>query len=122
VRGTKTKIGMAVAAAFLLGVAVGPGSVQAAVNYFNETRTVSGYGSANCPYGWKVTGGGVASLPSDYFTSSSSTEYKLTGSQPNYNGWKATAKVTRGSYSSYSDEWRFYTSSHTPNVYAVCTR
>jgi hypothetical protein len=109
-------------AAFVLGAALAPGSVQAAVNYFNETKVVSGSGSANCGYGWKMTGGGVASLPSDYFTSTSSTEYKLTGSQPSFNGWKATAKVTRGTYSSYNDEWRYTTSSQYPTVYAVCAR
>ncbi|MGO4599991.1 hypothetical protein [Terrabacter sp. 2RAF25] len=102
-----------------VGILVSPPAVQAAVNYFDTTRTVSGSGAVSCPYGWRVTGGGVASLPSDYFGSYSSREYTLTGSMPYGNGWKATAKQTNGSYSTYSG-WRFSTSGYFPQVFAVC--
>lgn len=102
-----------------IGILVSPPAVQAAVNYFDTTKTVSGTGSVACPYGWRMTGGGVASLPNDYYGGSISREYALTGSMPNANGWKATAKQTNGSYSTYSG-WRFTTSPYSPRVFAVC--
>ncbi len=113
---------------FLVALAVGlavflpVGTRAAGPTYFSTTKTVSGYGSASCSYPWKLTGGGVRSLPSDSFSSYSSTEYKLTGSYPSgSSSWRATATQTRGSYSS-SSGWRFSTSSYTPAVYAVCIR
>ncbi|XGX79046.1 hypothetical protein LQK93_01845 [Terrabacter sp. BE26] len=108
-----TAVGVAV------GLLVSPPAVQAAVNYFDTTKTVSGTGTVSCPYGWRMTGGGVAALPNNYYGSTSSTEYVLTGSMPYGNGWKAAAKQIKGSYSSYSG-WRFSTFSYSAQVYAVC--
>lgn len=108
-----TALGIAV------GVLVSPPAVQAAVNYFDTTKTVSGTGTVSCPFGTRMTGGGVASLPDDYYGSYSSREYMLTGSMPNANGWKATAKQVSGSFSS-SRGWTFRTSSYSARVYAVC--
>ena len=91
---------------------------SASPNSFSTTRTFSG---SSCPYGWKLTGGGAGELPRTSYYSSSSTEYTLTGSYPTSYGWRATATVTRGTYSDYSG-WRFFTSSYTPQVYVVCAR
>jgi hypothetical protein len=106
------------------GVAVGgvmaPSSVQAAINYFDTTKIVSGTGSASCPYGWKLTGGGTYPLPRNYYGSYSSDEYELTGSYPSSTTqWKATGNKVAGSYSS-SNGWRFTTYSYSPRVYAIC--
>lgn len=102
------------------GLAISPSAVQAAVNYFDTTRIVYGTGSASCPSGWKLTGGGAGQLPSDTFYSSTSDEYSLTGSWPYMsNSWRATATRVHGSYSSYSG-WKFYTYSYSPRVYAIC--
>jgi hypothetical protein len=118
------KAGTFVAVGMILGMLFAPQAVQAAVNYFDTTRVVTAYGYVACPSGWKVTGGGVYSLPSDSSGSTlgspSSTEYKLTGSYPYGQGWKATARKTNGYYSSYSG-WRFYTYNYSPRVYAICT-
>jgi hypothetical protein len=112
-RSTKILIGVC-ALALSLSIIV-PATRGAGPRYFSTTKVTSGY----CSYPWKLTGGGVASLPGDYFGTSSSTEYALTGSFPNGSGWRATATVTRGYYSS-SSGWRFSTSSYTPRVYAIC--
>lgn len=104
------------ACALALSVAViVPVTQGAGPHYFSTTKTTSG----SCSSPWKLTGGGVASLPNDYFGSSSSTEYALTGSYPSGSSWRATATVTRGRYSS-SSGWSFSTSSYTPHVYAIC--
>jgi len=109
-------------AGFLAGTLLAPQSVQAAINYFDTTKTVSGTGSVSCGYGWKVTGGGAYPLPSDYYGTSSSDEYKLTGSYPLSSGsWTATAKRTHGTYSSYNG-WSFSNWPYSPRVYAICTR
>src|SRR3954447_6687460 len=104
------------------GVLIAPVSVQAAINYFDVTKTVSGTGTASCGYGWKVTGGGVSTLPSDYYGSLSSDEYAVTGSWPSSaSAWKATGTRVHGSYSS-SSGWRFTKYSYSPRVYAICTQ
>lgn len=109
-----------VTAGIVAGLALSPTTVQAAVNYFNTTKIVSGYGSATCPDGWKLTGGGVESIRPDYFGSSSSTEYELTGSWPyGTRTWKATGTKVVGSYSNASG-WSFNTSGYAPRVHAVC--
>jgi len=110
-----------VGAGVILGLAISPPAVQAAINYFDVTKTLRGNGSVNCPYGWKVTGGGVQSLPGDSFGSYNSSEYKLTGSYPTSNGWTATASITRDTYYSNSG-WRFTTSSYSTTVYAICVQ
>lgn len=103
-----------------IGMLAAPGAAQAAINYFDTTRMVQGSGNVSCPSGWKVTGGGSSPLPSNYFGSSSSDEYQLTGSYPtSTTGWKATATRVHGSYSS-SSGWRFSTYSYSPTVYAIC--
>src|SRR4051794_41938969 len=66
----------------VVGVLIAPASVQAAINYFDVTKTVSGTGTASCGYGWKVTGGGVSTLPSDYYGSFSSDGEARTGPPP----------------------------------------
>ena len=101
------------------GLLMAPQTVQAVTNYFDATKTVSGSGSATCPYGWKMTGGGIGTLPSDYYGSISSDEYSITGSYPYSNGWKVTAKKIHGSYTS-SSGWRFTTSNYSAQAYAVC--
>ncbi|GAA5017207.1 hypothetical protein GCM10023258_03330 [Terrabacter aeriphilus] len=108
-----TTLGIAV------GVLVSPPAVQAAVNYFDTTKTVSGTGSVACPAGTRMTGGGVGSLPDDVFGYTSSREYLLTGSMPNANGWKATAKQITGKYSD-ANGWTFRTTSYSAKVFAVC--
>ena len=108
-----------IAVGLTIGLAVAPATVEAAVNYFDVTKTVSGSGSVSCPSGWKVTGGGVASLPANSFGSSTSDEYQLTGSYPTSNGWSASATRVHGTYTSYSG-WKFYTYSYTTKVSAIC--
>jgi hypothetical protein len=110
-----TKVLLGVCAIALSLAVIVPATRGAGPHYFSTTRVTSGY----CPYPWKLTGGGVASLPRDYFGSYSSTEYQLTGSFPSGSGWRATATVTHGYYSS-SSGWRFSTSSYSPQVYAIC--
>jgi hypothetical protein len=104
------------------GLLLAPQSVQAAINYFNETKIVYGsYGSARCPYGWKLTGGG-AKLPGDSYYSSRTTEYKLEESYPSSSTtWRATGTKVSGSYSS-SYGWRYTDSNYYPRTYAICTR
>ena len=103
----------------VIAALVAPASTQSApAAFFSTTRTFSG---SSCPYGWKLTGGRGAQLPGNSYYSSSSTEYALTGSYPTYNGWRATATVTRGTYSDYSG-WRYSTSSYSPRVYVVCAK
>lgn len=110
--------------ALLVGVAavstalIAPvGSHSAGPTFFSTTAIFSN----SCPYGWKLTGGGVGSLPRNSYSSSSSTEYALTGSYPSASGWNATATVTRGYYST-SSGWRFSTSSYPPRVYTICAK
>ena len=105
----------------LVGIGVAaPATVSAAVRYFSVTRIVSGYGSASCPSGYKVTGGGSVTLPRDSFSSYSSDEYQLTGSYPSsLTSWSVSATRTHGSYSSYSG-WKFSTYSYSPRVQAIC--
>jgi len=117
------KVLAAVAASTVGLVGVGlaaPATVSAAVRYFSVTRIVSGTGTAYCPYGWKVTGGGALPLPADYFGSYYSDQYQLTGSYPSsLTSWVAKATKTHGTYSSTSG-WRFYTYSYSPSVRAIC--
>ena len=115
---------LAISAASTVGlVGIGlaaPATVSAAVRYFRVTRLVTGSGTASCPSGWKVTGGGAAALPSNSFGSYSSDEYQLTGSYPSSTtSWRATATRVHGTYSSYSG-WKFYTYSYNPSVRAIC--
>jgi hypothetical protein len=112
---SSTKVVICVCAIALGLAVIVPATQGAGPHYFSTTKITSGY----CSSPWKLTGGGAASLPSNYFGSSSSTEYALTGSYPTGSGWRATATVTRGSYSS-SSGWRFSTSSYSPRVYAIC--
>lgn len=105
----------------VLGVALAllvPATQSASPQFFSTTQTFSG---SRCPYGWKLTGGGAGPLPTDSYSSLSSTEYALTGSYPSFSGWRATGTVTRGYYSQ-SSGWRFTTSSYTPRVYVVCAK
>jgi hypothetical protein len=108
-----------VASGVIVGTALAPVTVSAAIKYFSATRTVSGYGSAYCPGGTKLVGGGVQTLPSNYYGSTSSREYQLTGSYPSGNTWRASAVETDGSYSS-SSGWHFNSHSYTPQVSAIC--
>jgi len=102
------------------GLALAPTAVQAAVNYFDTTRIVTGTGTVYCPSGSKVTGGGTYPLPNDYHGSTSSSEYSVTGSYPSSTtAWKATGKKVQGTYSS-TNGWHYYTFLHSPKVYAIC--
>ncbi|MGZ4598408.1 MAG: hypothetical protein ACXVYY_06100 [Oryzihumus sp.] len=104
----------------LLGVGLlSPSAVNAAVRYFSTTTTHYGTGWATCPYGTKVTGGGVGQISSNYYGSSSSDEYALTGSFPSGNGWRATATHVHGTWYS-SSGWRFSSYSYSPPVYVIC--
>jgi hypothetical protein len=105
----------------LVGIGLAaPATVSAAVRYFSVTRVVTGSGTAYCPSGWKVTGGGALPLPSNYFNSSWSDEYQLTGSYPySLTSWRATATRVHGYYSS-STGWHFSTYSYSPSVRAIC--
>ena len=114
---------VAVSTLGLVGIGIAaPATVSAAVGYFSATTIVYGTGLVSCPSGYKVTGGGPVSLPRDYFSSYSSDEYQLTGSYPSsLTSWGASATKTHGTYSSYSG-WKFYTSTYSPSVKAVCVR
>jgi len=114
----KSKFVLMIVLAFILGASTSPVISWAGTTFFSTTQTVSGRGSTTCPYGFKLSGGGVDSLPSDSFGSYSSQEYKLTGSFPSSNGWRATAEITRGSYTS-NFGWKFSSSGYSPTVYAV---
>lgn len=105
----------------VLGLMLSPVTANAAIKYFSTTVTVRGDGYANCPSGSKLTGGGVETLPSNQYGTSSSSEYSLTGSWPSGNSWRATAIEVRGSFGS-SSGWRFSNSRYSPKVYAICTR
>ena len=105
----------------VIGMLASPVTAQAAIKYFSTTVTVSGSGSVSCPSGSKLTGGGVEQLPTNRFSSLSSYEYSLTGSFPSYNGWKATAVLTQGTFFSNSG-WSFSTRSYNPRVYAICAK
>ena len=110
---------LCVLTAAITALVVPASSPSAPTAFFSTTRT---FPFSSCPYGWKLTGGGAAELPRSTYFSSSSTEYALTGSYPSgLNGWRATATVTRGTYSDYSG-WRFFTSSYSPRVYVVCAK
>lgn len=114
---TRIRTSLVAAAAALTGAAVV--AVPTAVSAAPGTRTVSGSGSASCPSGYVVAGGGFT-LPSDSYSSYSSTAYAIRSSGPtSATRWAATASVVRGSYSS-SSGWRYTTSSYAPQVKAVC--
>lgn len=111
-----------VVAGIIAGLVVAPTTVQAAVNYFDETKLVSGTGTVNCPSGWRLTGGGLKTLPSNSYGSSTSREYVVTGSYPySATSWRATGKQIYGTYSS-TNGWRFSTLNYNPSVVAICTR
>lgn len=117
----RIKAVLLVLAGVIAGLVLAPPAVQAATNYFDVTKTVTGTGTAYCGSGWKVTGGGVYTLPNDYYGSLSSDEYSLTGSYPNSSSsWRATGNKVHGTYSS-SYGWRFTKYSYSPRVYAICT-
>jgi hypothetical protein len=116
-----TKIATVIAVIAVALALVVPATQSAGPQFFSTTTTRSGFGFAGCAAGSKMTGGGVATLPQDRFSSRSSTEYALTGSFPSGSGWDATATVTRGDYSD-SVGWSFRTSSYTPRVFVVCAR
>ena len=117
----KFKLFVALVVGLGAGLLMAPTSVQAAVNYFDTTKTVYGTGSASCGAGWRVTGGGVETLPGDRYGTSTSDEYSLTGSYPSSStAWRGTATRVHGTYTS-SSGWRFGTYSYSPRVYAVCT-
>ncbi|MGY1703584.1 hypothetical protein ACI79C_03350 [Geodermatophilus sp. SYSU D00697] len=112
--------GAVIATALAGGIVAAPAAAEAAVNYFDVTATVTGNGSATCPSGAKVTGGGFK-VPTDYFGTLSSREYKVTSSYPSGSSWRATATVVYGNYFSNSG-WQFRSSSYTPSVYAICVK
>lgn len=104
------------------GIAVGTALPRPRSRQRSTTLTPPSTSTAQgqCPYGWKLTGGGVAPLPSNYYGSYSTEEYALTGSYPSSTStWRATATRVHGSYSS-SSGWRFYTYSYSPRAYAIC--
>jgi hypothetical protein len=113
-------VGIALALTVVAMLAWSP-AAQAVVNYFDVTKTVySSTGRVSCPSGWKVTGGGVATVPRPTYGSTYAYEYDLTGSYPYGNGWLATATKTTSRYSS-SNGWTYSTTSYSPKVYAICT-
>ena len=115
----KGHVSLAAAGGLLIGVVASP-AISYAATYFSTTTVATGSGSASCPYGSRVTGGG-ADMPRDSASSYSTTDYKLVTSHPTTNGWSASGSKTTGSFSS-SSGWRFSTYSYTPRVYAVCAR
>ena len=108
-----------------------PRVVHHAVNYFDTTTSVYGNGTATCPVGYRVTGGGFYTLPADryealveesYTDYTYGYDYEVTGSYPNgTTGWKATASLTRHKA---DDSLGLYeqVSSYTPRVWATCTK
>jgi hypothetical protein len=97
-----------------------PSTVQAAVSYFHQTVTVTGYGTARCPAGYKVTGGGAFPLSSDVYASYYSYEYQLTASFPaSPTTWQANATEIMGNYSRTSG-WTFDKQNYSPRVTAIC--
>ena len=115
----RNKLALAAVGGLSIGLIASP-AVSYAATYFSTTTVVTGTGSAYCPSGSRITGGG-AELPRDQNGSTSSTTYKLEASRPSSSGWSATASKTWGTYSSTSG-WRFSTTSHNPRVYAICAR
>ena len=98
-----------------------PTYVQATINYFDTTKTVFGTGSASCGAGWRVTGGGVETLPADRYGTIMSDECSLTGSYPSSTtAWRGTATKVHGLYTSSLGR-RFSTDAYSPRVYAICT-
>lgn len=118
--GQLSKLVVAAAVTGALAVAiVAPRTTRAAgPSFFSTTST---FRASSCPFGWKLTGGGVGPLPQNSYSSFSSTEYTLNGSYPSGSSWQARATVTRGTYSSTSG-WRFSSFPYVPTIYVVCAR
>lgn len=118
----KSKLALAGITLVAAGVlAAQSGVAQSAVNYFDVTRTVTGTGTANCPGGFKVTGGGFKTVPNPIYGSTSSTEYYVTGSYASsQTGWTTTGKKIDGRYSS-SKGWTFTSWNWSPSTTAICT-
>lgn len=122
VRKRHLKLGVVAVASLSLGMLISPAAVQAAVNYFDTTRIVNGTGTAYCPSGWRVTGGGFYPLPAGYdYFHSSSAEYVVTGSYPySATSWRVTGKGIYGTYNAATDSRTYRTASYSPKAYAVC--
>lgn len=96
-------------------------TAQAAVNYFDATKNVTGTGTVSCGSGWKVTGGGYSGVPLPSSSGNYVYEYFVTGSSPYSNGWKAS--VTKQTTHYWSDgSVTTSKTSYSPKVYAVCTQ
>ena len=106
-----------------IGIALVPQAAEAAVNYFDQTKIVTGTGMASCPSGYKVTGGGFKAVPKNSYGSTSSNEYEVTSSYPaSSTKWIVTVTKISGKYNSGSGMWTYLTSSYNAPVYAVCTK
>ena len=108
-------------AAAIVGTAIvaAPSAVSAAIA---GTYVASGTGTASCPYGYRVTGGGPSNISSNYYGSSSSDEYSVSLSYPSTaTAWTVRGTRVHGSYSS-SSGWHYYSSSYSPSVKAICVK
>jgi len=119
----KTKLALASITIAAAAVLASQSTVaQSAIDYFDTTVTVTGLGTARCPSGAKVVGGGFKTIPSNYYGSSSSDEYAITGSYAaSSTSWTVTGNKVHGTYSS-SNGWRFSNVYWAPTAVAVCTK
>ena len=132
----RTAVAVATILLGIVGVAGAP-TAQAAVNYFDQTKTVTGYGSVSCGSGWKVTGGGVKPPSSNAGgTYTGGTTYEVTSSYPSSNTWRGTATKIEWKVDKVAVKWSSSGSptayayvkgiksatNYTPTVYAICTR
>jgi hypothetical protein len=100
------------------GLLFAPVAAQAAIA---GTTTVTGSGSATCPSGYKVVGGGFK-VPKDVYAAPTFEEYKVTSSAPS-SSVKWTVTVVKHSGVKQSDgDWRTTTTAYTPQVWATCVK
>jgi hypothetical protein len=107
--------------AFILGATFAAPAASAATKYLSVTKIYSAWGSASCPTGWQLTGGGVGALPENYNSSTASTEYVLVGSYPQRQSWNAVARRIEGRQN-HDGSWNYSTYKYLPAVYAICAK
>jgi hypothetical protein len=100
------------------GLVATPSVVEAAIA---GTAYASGTGTAYCPSGYRVSGGGFR-LPTDTYYATSSTEYKIVSSaQASTTSWRATAWKVTGARSS-SGVWGWTKTAYSPTAFVSCVK
>jgi hypothetical protein len=95
-----------------IGQSAGPGV---------QTKIVKGQGSATCPAGWKLTGGGVQTK-GDNFGPVYSVQIHVTSSHPRGQSWLAEATEVDGYFPAQTRVWQYTAKPLVPVVYAICVR